>query len=286
VKKNSIDCKLIGIVNITPDSFSDGGLYYNSSEAFYKRIEKLRELDAIIELGGESTRPGASVVSVSEELRRLREPISYLSKEKLSFSIDTSKYDVACFAVENGCNIINDISGLRADSRLIDLLSNQKQLTLILNHWRSASKEMYKSAHYERDVVVEVYKELESRLSELQQLGIEQERIVLDLGIGFNKLYSHNLKLLREFERLIPLGRFLLAISRKRFLRHLLPDELEANIENLDLISSILALRFKKRLGSSLWGVRAHRPELLKKSSLLSSKKGHIISKRLDREQL
>jgi len=211
----------MGILNTTPDSFSDGGKF-NSEQAALNRIaEMARQGAAIIDIGGESTRPGAEPVSVSEEISRTI-PVLKRAVElhpDLLFSIDTTKYDVAKEALDSGAHIINDVSGLKREPRFADLCA-ETGAAYICMHSQGDPKTMQDSPEYE-NVVQDVLNELMKKKIELNQHGVDN--IVVDPGIGFGKTTEHNLRLIANLPHLLQLGcPILVGASRKSLLGKLL----------------------------------------------------------------
>lgn len=217
--------KLIGIINVTPDSFSDGGLFFNPDAAIRWGLELLKDGADILDIGGESTRPGAQPVSAIEELKRVLPVIEGIKKEAPGaiISVDTTKYEVAKEAIEAGASIINDVSGLQNDIRLA-YLAAEKNCTLVIMHMQGTPSIMQINPTYE-NVVEDIFKFLESKIQMAKQIGVKS--IVADFGIGFGKTLEHNWELLRNIPRFYELNvPLLLGISRKSFLGKTL------NIEN------------------------------------------------------
>jgi len=213
----------MGILNVTPDSFSDRGNFLDPDQAAVHGRRMLAEGASIIDVGGESTRPGAESVSGDEERERVLPVIRMLAEREPEalLSIDTTKAAVARAALEAGAHIVNDVSGLRADPEMADLVA-QSGAGLILMHMRGTPRTMQKAPHYE-DVVSEIRHFFESQLSEARAAGVKPAQIVLDPGIGFGKSLEHNLAILRQLERLRVDGRPLaLGVSRKSFFQRLL----------------------------------------------------------------
>jgi dihydropteroate synthase len=219
---------VMGIVNVTPDSFSDGGRFLDTGRAVEHALQLISEGADILDIGGESTRPGAEPVEAAEELRRVLPVIRAVRSEtKTLISIDTMKASVARAALEAGADIINDVTGLRADPAMLRLAS-ECDAGLIIMHMIGTPQTMQKLPHYD-DVVGEVRTYFESRLRSLQQAGISSERIVLDPGFGFGKTLEHNLSLMRSLPDLAAGNRPIMAgVSRKSMIARLLEsDEIE-----------------------------------------------------------
>lgn len=216
---------VMGILNVTPDSFSDGGHYSRLDNALH-HVEEMIEAGAdIIDIGGESTRPFALPVTLQEELRRVCPVLSAVRKRwDIHVSIDTYKAAVAREALSLGADIVNDITALRGDPEMVDVLRNQKA-AVILMHMQGAPKDMQVSPHY-TDVVDEVKDFLKQRLDWAFDQGIERNRMIIDPGIGFGKSLNHNLELLRSIPSFKELGSaILVGPSRKSFLTKILPLE-------------------------------------------------------------
>ena len=212
----------MGILNVTPDSFSDGGQYGTIESAVERACEMVAAGAALIDVGGESTRPGATRVGTDEELRRVLPVVEAVSSEvDVPVSIDTMTADVARAAVEAGARVVNDVSGLEADPEMVSTCV-ELDVAVICMHMQGTPQTMQDDPVYD-DVVEEVASYLESRLDHLVSSGLAAERVVLDPGIGFGKTASHNLELLASIDRLHRAGRpVLVGHSRKRFLSKLL----------------------------------------------------------------
>jgi dihydropteroate synthase len=209
--------KLMGVVNVTPDSFSDGGLYLDPARA----IEHGRELEtagaAILDVGGESTRPGAEEVDEAEELRRVVPVIEGLAGGEAGISVDTSKSAVAAAALDAGAEIVNDVTALRGDPEMGALCADRGP-TVVLMHMLGTPQTMQDEPRYD-DVVAEVKAFLAERVEAATAAGVAEERIWLDPGIGFGKTAEHNLELLRRLSELCQLGRpLVIGTSRKSFI--------------------------------------------------------------------
>ncbi len=193
--------KLMGIVNVTPDSFSDGGHYINQEAAIEHALKLVEDGADILDIGGESTRPYSMPVSMEEELRRVVPVIEALARRtSIPISIDTTKAEVARQAILNGATIINDISGLQFDPEMIPLCGNT-EAGIICMHILGTPQTMQDAPHYE-DVVGEISHYFQDRLQLLEDAGIHQERIVLDPGVGFGKTAQHNLEILSHIKQL------------------------------------------------------------------------------------
>jgi dihydropteroate synthase len=212
---------VLGVVNVTPDSFSDGGRFLSPEVAVAQARRLLAEGAALVDVGGESTRPGAEGVSLDEELRRVEPVLEALSG--LPVSVDTSKAEVARRALALGAVMVNDVTALRADPELAGVVADGGAY-LCLMHMLGEPRTMQDEPRYD-DVVADVCAFLEERVAFAVGAGIPEERICLDPGIGFGKTVEHNLELLARLDELVALGRpVLVGASRKRFLGRLLGD--------------------------------------------------------------
>ena len=211
----------MGVVNVTPDSFSDGGVNFAADDAVASARRMLDEGAAIVDLGGESTRPGAEPVSADEELRRVVPVLERL--QGVPVSIDTAKSGVAARALELGAELVNDVTALRADPELAGVVA-ESGAYLCLMHMQGEPRTMQLDPRYD-DVVADVARFLDERLSFAVSQGIAEERICLDPGIGFGKTVEQNFELLRRVDELVALGRpIMVGISRKSSLGKLLGD--------------------------------------------------------------
>jgi dihydropteroate synthase len=211
--------ELMGVVNVTPDSFSDGGLYLDSRAAIEHGISLEHEGAAILDVGGESTRPGAEPVALDEELRRVMPVIEGLLEGGAGarISIDTSKAAVAAAAVAAGATLVNDVTALRGDPEMAGVLA-AADVDCCLMHMLGDPRTMQDDPQYQ-DVVSDVKAFLEQRMAYAIGAGIAEERILLDPGVGFGKTVEHNLELLRRLDELVALGRpVMIGTSRKSFL--------------------------------------------------------------------
>ena len=212
----------MGVVNVTPDSFSDGGVNLEPDDAAASARRMLDEGAAIVDVGGESTRPGADPVGLDEELRRVIPVLERLQGE-VPVSIDTAKAEVARRALALGAELVNDVTALRGDPDLAGVVAD-KGAYLCLMHMLGEPRTMQRDPRYD-DVVAEVARFLEERLAVAVQAGIPEERICLDPGIGFGKTVEHNFELIRRLDELTALGRpIVVGFSRKSSLGKLLGD--------------------------------------------------------------
>lgn len=234
---------LMGIVNVTPDSFSDGGQFIRLETAVQHALSLIDEGADIVDIGGESTRPGAEPVSEQQELDRTIPVIERLANETATpISIDTTKAVVAREAVSAGAVIINDVSGLTFDSAMIDVAA-ESRAGICCMHIKGTPQSMQNDPTYD-DVVTDVCNFLSGRIVELIDAGISRDRICVDPGIGFGKTAQHNLTLLRSIDRLHELNcPVLVGHSRKRFLKHVLGREVEERLAGTLGVSIALAQR-------------------------------------------
>jgi dihydropteroate synthase len=212
----------MGVVNVTPDSFSDGGVNYEARAAVAAARRMVEEGAAIVDVGGESTRPGAEGVSLDEELRRVLPVLEAVAGE-LPVSIDTAKAEVARRALALGAELVNDVTALRGDPELAGVVADTGAY-LCLMHMQGEPRTMQANPTYD-DVVSEVGAFLEERLRFAVAQGVPEERVCLDPGIGFGKTVEHNFELLRRLDELVALGRpVVIGFSRKRSLGRVLGD--------------------------------------------------------------
>ncbi len=212
---------IMGVLNVTPDSFSDGGEFFASEAAVARGVQIASEGADIIDVGGESTRPGAEPVSVKEELRRVVPVIEKLRvKIDIFISIDTSKSEVASAALDAGASIINDVTAGRGDEKMLSLAAKRKA-AIVLMHMQGEPRTMQKNPHYE-DVVTDVADFFRQQYGRALECGVDPMAIAFDPGIGFGKTLQHNLTLLKNVERLRVHDRPLaVGVSRKSFLAKL-----------------------------------------------------------------
>jgi dihydropteroate synthase len=238
---------IMGILNVTPDSFADGGRHNDFDAAVARGLEMIAEGVDIIDIGGESTRPGADRVSEAEEIERTIPVITELAKHGARISIDTMRASTAEAAIKAGASIINDVSGGLADPNMLHTAA-RLQVPYIAMHWRGQSKDMNSKAIY-GDVVSDVISELQERISAALDAGIQSGNLIIDPGLGFAKEAEHNWKIIDSISNFVELGYpVLIGASRKRFLGGESPDEREqATIE------------LTKRLATTgIWAVRVH----------------------------
>jgi dihydropteroate synthase len=217
-------CAVMGVVNVTPDSFSDGGRFFDTTAAVKRGLDLVSEGADLVDVGGESTRPGASRVDEDEELRRVIPVVRGLASEGVTVSVDTMRASVAAQAVEAGAALVNDVSGGLGDRAMVPAVA-AAGVPFVVMHWRGFSQDMNSRAVY-GDVVAEVVAELRTRMDAVIAGGVAPERLVIDPGLGFAKQAEHDLALVAHQAELHTLGRpLLIAASRKRFLGHVLASE-------------------------------------------------------------
>ena len=249
----------MGVVNVTPDSFSDGGRWFGADAAIKHGLDLVAQGADLVDVGGESTRPGAQRVSAQEELRRVGPVVTELVGAGVPVSIDTMRAAVAEFALDAGAVLVNDVSGGLADPQMPHLVA-AAGVSYVLVHWRGHSQDMYSRAVY-ADVVSEVRDELAARIDAVVSAGVDPERIVVDPGLGFGKRPDHNWPLLTHLADLGRLGGrtfpVLVGASRKRFLGLLLasPDGTPRSFDASDAATvAISALAAT----AGAWCVRVH----------------------------
>ena len=238
---------VMGILNVTPDSFADGGLHFDESLAIAHGFEMIDDGVDIIDIGGESTRPGADRVPEEEEQARVIPVIRELAQQNVVISVDTMRASTAQLAVEAGASIVNDVSGGAADPEMFSTVA-ALGCKYTLMHWRGHSKDMNSKAVY-NDVVVDVIQEVTIQLDKALAAGIKRENIILDPGIGFAKDAEHNWEILNRIDEFVALGYpVLIGHSRKRFLGGDSPDEREE--ATVQVTQSLVS--------KGIWGVRVH----------------------------
>lgn len=242
----------MGILNVTPDSFADGGRHFDFEAAINRAKEMISQGVDIIDVGGESTRPGADRVTEETERDRVIPVITELVELGVTLSIDTTRANIAQAAISAGASIVNDVSGGLADPKMAALIASNPNVQYVVMHWRGHSKDMQKAAEY-KNVVGEVKDELDERVIALTKSGVLPEQIILDPGIGFAKTSAHNWELLKNIDRLNLLGfPLLVGASRKRFLGDLLSAP---EADDRESASIALTTYLAK---SGVWGVRTH----------------------------
>ena len=216
---------IMGVVNVTPDSFSDGGLYFQEDKAIEQGIAMAREGADIIDIGGESTRPYSETVSCDEEMARVIPVIEALNKDiKIPISIDTCKAKVAVEALRAGASMINDISALRFDPEMGSVVA-EAGVPVILMHMQGSPGNMQKNPTYD-NLIQEILDFLKDAVERAVKAGIRKDLIVIDPGVGFGKTFHHNLEIIKELRQFSSLDRpILLGTSRKAFIGHILRNE-------------------------------------------------------------
>ena len=250
-------CRVVGVVNVTPDSFSDGGLWFDSAAAIEHGLALTASGADIVDVGGESTRPGARRVDAAEELRRVLPVVAELAASGSVVSIDTMHADVARQAVEAGATLVNDVSGGLADPAMVPFIA-ASGMPFVVMHWRGPSADMQERAHYD-DVVADVRRELAQRIAVIVDGGVGADQLIVDPGIGFakNPDTDDNWALLRHLDALLELGRpVFVGASRKAFLGRLLAtgDEPRPPAQRDHASSAVTALA----AAAGAWGVRVH----------------------------
>ncbi|MGI9821928.1 dihydropteroate synthase [Agromyces sp. Marseille-Q5079] len=243
---------VMGVVNVTPDSFSDGGEWFDAERAVAHGLDLVAAGADILDVGGESTRPGAARVEPAEELRRVVPVVRELAGRGIRVSVDTMRAATARAAVEAGAEIINDVSAGLADDAMVPTVAETGALYVAM-HWRGHSDRMDSLIEY-TDVAAEVRDELARRVDVLTAAGVASERIILDPGLGFSKTGAQNWEVLGRLDVLGALGLpILIGASRKRFIGSLLPDD--APMTDRDLPTAVVSA-LSARAGA--WGVRVH----------------------------
>jgi dihydropteroate synthase len=215
---------IMGILNITPDSFSDGGLYFDRFSAIDRAHQMVEEGADIIDIGGESTRPGSEAISIEEELRRTIPVIETIAgKINVPISIDTYKSEVAKAALDAGASMVNDISGLRFDTKIPEVVSEYK-VPVVIMHIRGNPKNMQQDPVYEA-LIPEIMDYFRMGMKIATQTGISEDKIIIDPGIGFGKTSEHNLEVINNLREFTPLEKpILVGLSRKAFIGKILGD--------------------------------------------------------------
>ena len=244
--------RIMGILNVTPDSFSDGGRWNSVDDAIEHGALLHAEGADLIDVGGESTRPGAVRVSPDEEQQRVLPVVRELSDRGIRVSIDTLNSSTARAAAAAGASVVNDVSGGLADDEMFRTIASL-ETDYIVSHWRGHSDTMNELANY-NEVVGDVRTEIQRRVAELIIWGVDENRIIVDPGLGFAKTSTHNWKLLGNLDRLASLGYpVLIGASRKRFLADLLPGD--ATVQERDPATAVISALAAQ---AGVWGVRVH----------------------------
>ena len=246
---------VMGVVNVTPDSFSDGGRFDTTTNAINHGLELARDGADIVDIGGESTRPGAKRVTLEEEIERVIPVVRELVANSVVVSVDTMRAQVAHQAIDAGAHLINDVSGGLADAAMHSVIA-EAQVPYIMMHWRGHSQHMTEKAIY-HDVVQDVKAELAAQFAKAIEAGIVADRIVLDPGLGFAKSPEQNWPILKHISDFSILGQpLLVGASRKRFLGDLLssndqPRDVSARESATTAVTTLLA-------DKGIWAVRVH----------------------------
>jgi dihydropteroate synthase len=249
--------QVMGVVNVTDDSFSDGGRYLDPDRAVEQGLALAADGAAIIDVGGESTRPGAVRIDPRVETARVIPVVKELASQGITVSIDTMHAGVARAALENGAQMVNDVSGGRADAGMADLLV-EAGVPWVLMHWRSVSSDYPHEVPRYRDVVAEVRAELLASIDDAVAAGVDPAKLIIDPGLGFAKTGQHNWALLHALPRLVAIGvPVLVGASRKRFLGTLLvgPDGAVRPPDGRETATAVLSAMAALH---GAWGVRVH----------------------------
>lgn len=247
---------VMGVVNVTPDSFSDGGRWAATEDAVRHGRALVAQGADLLDIGGESTRPGATRPVLAEELDRVVPVIRELATSGAAISVDTMRAEVAEAAVAAGASVVNDVSGGLADPRILEVAAAH-EVTYVAMHWRAHADRMADFAHYPRGVVTEVVEELAVRRDAALAAGVAPDRLVLDPGLGFAKLAHHNWQVLAGLDELAALGhRLLVGASRKTFLGRLLADgDALRPVEEREHATAAVSLLLAD---APVWCVRVH----------------------------
>jgi dihydropteroate synthase len=243
---------IMGILNVTPDSFSDGGRFFNPASATSRGIQMAEEGADIIDIGGESTRPGSEPLSIEEELRRTIPIVGTLAKRiDVPISIDTYKSEVAKMALDAGASIVNDISGLRFDPGMAKVVAGYK-VPVVVMHIKGSPKDMQKNPVYEA-LIPEIVDYFRERIRSATESGIPKDKIIIDPGIGFGKTSEHNIEIINKLDEFTLLEKpVLIGPSRKAFLGKMLGDAPAG--ERLEATAAAVSISIMK--GANL--VRVH----------------------------
>lgn len=241
---------IMGILNVTPDSFSDGGCYFNLEDAVKHALKMEEDGADIIDVGGESSRPGSDPVSVKEEIKRVLPVIEQIRKRsEIPISIDTTKTGVARTAIEAGANMVNDISAGRFDDEILPLVA-KKDLPICLMHMKGNPKTMQDNPQY-TDVTTEIKDFLAGAISKAEDIGVKSDKIIVDPGIGFGKSYKDNITILKNLAKLKELNRpILIGTSKKSFIEKVLGLPVDERLE-----ATLATISFAYRNGASIFRV-------------------------------
>ncbi|WAX78732.1 dihydropteroate synthase [Streptomyces sp. KMM 9044] len=249
-------CAVMGVVNVTPDSFSDGGRWFDTTTAVKHGLDLVAQGADLIDVGGESTRPGATRVDETEELKRVIPVVRGLTSEGVTISVDTMRASVAEQSLAAGAALVNDVSGGLSDPGMIPLVADAGAPFVVM-HWRGLLEGGNVKGTYD-DVVTEVVDELRARVNAVLAGGIAPDRVIVDPGLGFSKSADHDLALLARLDRLRALGHpLLVAASRKRFLGHVLagPDGAPPPARERDAATAAVSALAAR---GGAWAVRVH----------------------------
>lgn len=266
--------RVMGVINVTPDSFSDGGLWLDPETAVEHGLRLVADGADLVDVGGESTRPGAIRIDADEELRRVIPVVRGLADEGIPVSVDTMRAEVAEQALAAGASLINDVSGGRADPRMIGV-AVETASPIVLMHWRGHSDGMQKLTNYD-DVVRDVVHELSGQVDAALAAGVPESRIVVDPGLGFSKTADQNWVILAHLDAFTELGfPLLVAASRKRFLGELLATsegELRATDEREAATVAVSTLA----AAAGAWAVRVHESRASADAVRVVARLGHL----------
>ncbi len=245
---------IMGIVNVTPNSFSDGGKFLAADAAISHARDLIAAGADIIDIGGESTRPGAHRVSADEEWERIGQVVAECAALGAAVSVDTLNASTASRALAAGATYINDVSGGLADPAMHAAIAAEPRGRYILGHWRGTPETMADLAHY-RDVIGDVAREIADQLDQAVTAGVRDDQLFVDPGVGFAKNAEHNWRILAHLERFTALGYpVMIGASRKRFLSDLVPHEADGPSER-DLATAVLSALLAER---GVWALRVH----------------------------
>jgi dihydropteroate synthase len=249
--------QVMGVINVTPDSFSDGGTWFDTGAAIAHGLELVAAGADLVDVGGESTRPGAQRVGLDEEQRRVIPVVRALTAQGICVSVDTMNAATAERAIDAGASLVNDVSGGLADPRMLQVAA-EAGIPFVVMHWRAHSTAMQSNEHTRYDNLVDdVVAELAARVRAAEAAGIDPVNIIVDPGLGFSKTGEQNWELLAHLDRFVGLGhRVLLAASRKRFLGYLLAtDGVDRPVEAREDATAALTVLAAV---AGVWGVRVH----------------------------
>jgi dihydropteroate synthase len=256
--ETSSRCRVMGVVNVTPDSFSDGGRWLDADTAIRHGLDLVDEGADLVDVGGESTRPGALRIDAEEELRRIIPVVTGLVAEGVPVSVDTMRAEVAERALDVGAALINDVSGGRADERMTEVAA-RSGCPIVLMHWRGHADSMQKLTQYD-DVVSDVVTELSQQVTAALSAGVKPEQVIVDPGLGFSKTGEQNWTVLAHLDAFTALGYpLLVAASRKRFLGELLASE-SGELRPTDEREAATAALSVICAQAGAWCIRVHEP--------------------------